>query len=50
MEEYAVNIGTDTDLMYCWELQESMNLEQTSLNSTNLLFLFKAKFQFLEIV
>lgn len=26
----------------------SMNLEQTSLNSTNLLFLFKAKSQFLE--
>lgn len=46
MEEYAVNIGNDRD---CWELSESMNLEQNSLNSTNLLFLFKAKFQFPEM-
>lgn len=49
MEEYAVNIGTNSDLLYCWQLSESTNLEQTSLNSTNFLSLFKAKFQFLEM-
>lgn len=50
MEEYAVNIATDSDLTYCWELGESMNLEQTSLNSINLLFLFKSKLQFPEML
>lgn len=50
MEEYAVNTGTDSDLIFYWELSESKNLEQTSLKSTNFLFLSKAKFQFSEML